>query len=139
MLPSMIWKKIKRDFNLTKGPHLINHSCMPNCWIYIFHGHTLFFALRNILPGEELTISYLLSPLDETCNLCTHDCKCGNRLCTGTMHLSKNKYKKWQKFQDNERDKTVTAKFVFGKNLQKLDFYPKIISDNLIVVYLNQI
>ena len=35
------------------GIHLLNHSCSPNCWIYTFKGHTLFFALRKIEPGEE--------------------------------------------------------------------------------------
>ncbi|MFA6017097.1 MAG: SET domain-containing protein [Patescibacteria group bacterium] len=117
--------------DLTKpGPHLINHSCTPNCWIYIFHGHTLFFTLRKIEPGEELTISYLLSPKDKTCNPCVHDCKCESIFCTGTMHLSKDKYKKWQKFQNMMKRKTKTAKFVFGKNLHKLASYPKIIPIN---------
>ena len=119
--------------DLTKpGPHLINHSCRPNCWIYIFHGHTLFFALRKIKPGEELTISYLLSPKDKTCNPCVHYCKCGSKFCTGTMHLSKDKYKLWQKIQDEEKRKTKIAKFAFGKNLKKLTSYPKIISNNQI-------
>jgi len=119
--------------DLTKpGPHLINHSCRPNCWIYIYHGHTLFFALRKIKPDEELTISYLLSPKDETCKPCIHDCKCGSKFCTGTMHLSKDKYKSWQKFQDEEKKKTKTSKFIFGKNLPKLKSYPRIIQNNLI-------
>lgn len=112
------------------GIHLLNHSCMPNCWIYTFKGHTLFFALRKIEPGEELTISYLLSPRDETCKPCTHICKCSNKFCTGTMHLSKNKYKKWQKFQNEEKKKTKKVRTVFGKNLSKLNSYPKIIPDN---------
>ena len=109
------------------GPHLINHSCTPNCWIYIYHGHTLFFALKKIKPGEELTISYLLSPKDKTCDPCKHDCKCGSKFCTGTMHLTKNKYTLWRKFQDKEKKKTKIAKFTFDKNLPKLKFYPKII------------
>ena len=114
--------------DLTKpGPHLINHSCTPNCWIYIYHGHTLFFALKKIKPGEELTISYLLSPKDKTCDPCKHDCKCGSKFCTGTMHLTKNKYTLWRKFQDKEKKKTKIAKFTFDKNLPKLKFYPKII------------
>ncbi|VVA44461.1 Set domain-containing protein [Candidatus Roizmanbacteria bacterium] len=117
--------------NLTKpGPHLLNHSCKPNCWVYIYHGHTLFFALRKIKRDEELTISYLLSPKDETCNPCNHNCKCESKFCTGTMHLSKNKYKRWQKFQDEEKKKTKITKFVFGKNLQKLTSYPRIIQNN---------
>jgi hypothetical protein len=117
--------------DLTKpGPHLLNHSCQPNCWVYIFHGHTLFFALRKIKPGEELTISYLLSPKDETCKPCIHDCKCGSKFCTGTMHLSKDKYERWQEFQNKEMSKTKIEKFTFGKNLPKLKSYPKTIINN---------
>jgi len=117
--------------DLTKpGPHLLNHSCSPNCWIYIYHGHTLFFTLRKIKPGEELTISYLLSPKDKTCDPCTHDCKCGSKSCTGTMHLSKGKYRQWQKFQNKEKQKTKMVKFISGKNLPKLSSYPKTIPYN---------
>lgn len=108
------------------GIHLLNHSCKPNCWIYTYRGHTLFFALRKIKPGEEMTISYLLSPKDD-CNNCTHICKCHSTFCTGTMHLSKEKYKKWQKFQSNQRK---TPKVIFGKNLPKLTSYPKTIPNN---------
>ena len=117
--------------DLTKpGPHLLNHSCKPNCWIYIYKYHTLFFALRKIKPGEELTISYLLSPKDEICNPCIHDCKCGNKFCTGTMHLSKDKYRRWQKFQNKKNKKTRITKFIFGKDLLKLDYYPKTVPNN---------
>jgi len=117
--------------DLTKpGPHLLNHSCMPNCWIHAYYGHTLFFALRNIEPGEELTISYLLSPDEGTCDNCTHICKCGNNKCKGTMHLSKDKYRLWQQFQNKERKKTKGIRAIFGKNLPKLSSYPKTITSN---------
>lgn len=112
------------------GLHLINHSCSPNCWISVYRGHTLFFALRNVKPDEELTIAYLLAPKDGTCNPCTHTCKCGSKSCTGTMHLTKEKYEKWQKFQNEERKKTKPAKFIIGKNLPRLASYPKIIINN---------
>lgn len=112
------------------GPHLLNHSCTPNCWMYIYRGHTLFFTLRKIDPGEELTISYLLSPDEETCKPCTHTCKCGSRYCSGTMHLSKDKYEMWQKFQNRERKKIKKVKIVFGKNLPKLAHYPKTVPIN---------
>ena len=113
--------------NLKKpGIHLLNHSCAPNCRIYIYKGHTLFFALRKINAGEEITVSYMLSPKD-SCELCTHICKCNSKFCTGTMHLSKVKYEKWQKFQNSQKRKTKMAKATFGKNLPKLSTYPKII------------
>lgn len=81
--------------------HLINHSCEPNCWILNYKKKVYFFALRDIKAGEELTISYLLPPKDTTCNPCPHDCKCGSKKCTGTMHQSKKDFKKWQKFQSS--------------------------------------
>lgn len=111
------------------GIHLINHSCTPNCWIYTYKGHTLFFALRNIERGEELTISYLLSPKKD-CNPCTHACFCKSQFCTGTMHLTKAKYKLWQNFQNAQMKKTKNPKVEFGKNLPKLNHYPKIIPSN---------
>jgi len=116
--------------DLTKpGTHLLNHSCSPNCWIYAYRDHTLFFTLRNISPGEELTISYLLSPKDD-CDPCTHTCKCQSEFCTGTMHLSKTRYAKWQKFQRMQKKKTKVAKVTFGKNLPKLNSYPKQVPNN---------
>lgn len=112
------------------GPHLINHSCTPNCWIYVYRGHTLFFALKNINPGEEFTIAYLLGPDDGSCNPCAHVCKCDSIKCTGSMHLSKDKYERWQQFQNTEKKKTKVAKFIFNKNLPVLSSYPKTVSYN---------
>ncbi len=106
------------------GIHLINHSCTPNCWIYIHRGHTLFFSLRDIAPDEELTISYLLSPKDETCNPCTHICACESTTCTGTMHLSKGKYDRWQVFQKAHKLGSRVAPCKEGKYLPELSHYP---------------
>ena len=120
--------------NLKKpGIQLLNHSCTPNCRIYIYKGHALFFALKKIKPGNELTISYMLSPKD-SCEDCTHICKCNSKFCTGTMHLTKAKYEKWQKFQNSQKRKTRAAKVVFGKNLPKLSSYPEIIPNNPIYI-----
>lgn len=113
--------------NLKKpGIHLLNHSCSPNCFIYIHQSHTLFFALRDIKAGEELTISYLLDSKDKTCKDCPHDCLCLSKNCTGTMHLAPKKYKLWQKFQEKKKS-AKTAKVAIGKNLPKLKTYPKTI------------
>lgn len=108
--------------------HLFNHACVPNCWMYIYRGHTLFFSLRDIEAGEELTISYLLSPKDETCDLCTHVCRCSSISCSGTMHLTKQQYEKWQRFLGLEKKKTKCVRFVYGKILPKLSVYPTRIS-----------
>lgn len=120
--------------NLEKpGIHTLNHSCKPNCWIYTHKGHTLFFALRDIKRGEELTISYLLSP-NEYCKPCSHICKCRSKVCTGTMHLSKEKYERWQEFQTKEKKKAGVVRFVFNKNLPRLKSYPKKIDSDYAAV-----
>jgi SET domain-containing protein len=36
----------------------INHSCEPNLYTRTVRGHVLFFALRNIRPGDELCLDY---------------------------------------------------------------------------------
>ena len=109
------------------GPHLVNHSCNPSCQFYIYKWHTLFFALKTIQPGEELTITYTLGPKEECIN-CTHECKCGSKNCTGTMHLTRYQYKKWRKYQDTLLQGEKKPKVVFGQNLPKLKSYPKTIT-----------
>lgn len=89
------------------------------------------FAIRKIKPKEELTISYLLAPRGKNCMLsCPHICKCKSKNCTGTMHLSEEKYQLWQEFQDKESKKTKKIRVVFNKNLPKLSAYPKLIPIN---------
>jgi uncharacterized protein len=39
----------------------INHSCDPNADAFVFGGSLLIFALREIAPGEEITVDYLNS------------------------------------------------------------------------------
>lgn len=36
----------------------INHSCDPNCEVDIYRGRVWIFAIRPILPGEELNYDY---------------------------------------------------------------------------------
>ena len=40
------------------GSQFVNHSCRPNSFVRILHGHVIFFALRDIEPGEEITMNY---------------------------------------------------------------------------------
>lgn len=114
------------------GIHLLNHSCTPNCWMYTYKGHTLYFSLRHIFKNEELTISYQLSPLDKYCNPCTHLCHCGTVICHQTMHLSEERYKAWREFDENQTKKTERQRVRFGKELQQLDSYPNDIPDDAI-------
>ncbi|MEP6821510.1 MAG: SET domain-containing protein-lysine N-methyltransferase [Chthoniobacterales bacterium] len=57
----------------------INHSCTPNCFSRITHGRLLFFALREIQPGEELTLDYTPSQHPGL------PCTCGAPSCRGVM------------------------------------------------------
>lgn len=82
-----------------KGVHFMNHSCSNNCDVYPYKGHLIFFALRKIFKGEELSINYWLYAPDEdetTCNL--HACYCNSRICTGTMHYAGDNFASWEKF-----------------------------------------
>ncbi|HMF55389.1 MAG TPA: SET domain-containing protein-lysine N-methyltransferase [Pyrinomonadaceae bacterium] len=66
------------------GTHYINHSCRPNCYMKILYGHVLFFSLRDIHPGEEITLDYV-STLHSDKKRCT----CGALDCRGTINLVK--------------------------------------------------
>jgi SET domain-containing protein len=63
------------------GTHYINHSCDPNAYMTVLYGHILFFALRDIAPGEEITIDY-----EETLHPDSKRCFCGARTCRGTIN-----------------------------------------------------
>jgi SET domain-containing protein len=63
------------------GTHYINHSCSPNSFTRTLHGHLIFFALRDIKPGEEITIDY-----GETLHPDTKKCICGANNCRGTIN-----------------------------------------------------
>jgi len=112
------------------GIHLLNHSCTPNTWIYVHQGHTLFFALRHIFSGEEITTSYMLSPKDEFCNPCSHVCKCASPMCTGSMHLPAERYAKWDIFQKEHSKKSRRKRIRYNKSLAPLSMYPKKIPDH---------
>ena len=63
------------------GTHYINHSCEPNAYMKILYGHILFIALRDILPGEEITIDY-----ESTLHSNKKRCTCGAPSCRGTIN-----------------------------------------------------
>lgn len=108
------------------GVHLINHSCVPNSFPYVYKGHTLAFARKKIKEGEEITIPYLLPPIDKYCHPCLHVCKCKNLNCSGTMHMSKEKYKIWRRITDKQSRETNRERIRYGKNLNRFLVYPKI-------------
>ena len=57
------------------GTHYINHSCRPNAFMRTLYGHVLFFALRDIQPGEEITIDY-----EQTLHPDSSDARAAHRL-----------------------------------------------------------
>jgi hypothetical protein len=64
------------------GAELINHSCDPNLYAWIFKGHILYMSKRNIRRGEELTVDYHFSDkIDKVF------CRCGSALCRGTINI----------------------------------------------------
>lgn len=67
------------------GAEFINHSCTPNCQARIVKDHILYFSLRDIRKGEELTVDYNFGADEETAA-----CKCGSRGCRGTINQKKN-------------------------------------------------
>src|SRR5258705_5756076 len=63
------------------GTHYINHSCEPNAFMQILYKHILFIALRDIQPGEEITIDY-----ETTLHSDKKKCVCGVPSCRGTIN-----------------------------------------------------
>ena len=63
------------------GTHYINHSCEPNVYMKTIHDHILFFALRDIRPGEEITIDY-----ENTLHPDSKRCLCGAMTCRGKIN-----------------------------------------------------
>lgn len=63
------------------GTHYINHSCEPNCYMKTLYGHIQFYALRDIAPGEEITVDYEI-----TLHSDKKRCSCGAKTCRGKIN-----------------------------------------------------
>jgi uncharacterized protein len=67
------------DFRKSADPmRYTNHSCAPNARLCIRQGRVEFYALRNIAPGEEITVHYGSSHHEGT-----RPCGCGAPNCAG--------------------------------------------------------
>lgn len=55
-----------------------NHSCDPNCGM---HGEISFVAIRDIQPGEELTVDYAFIDNEDY----SFECQCGSEKCRHTV------------------------------------------------------
>ncbi|HWF47826.1 MAG TPA: SET domain-containing protein-lysine N-methyltransferase [Bryobacteraceae bacterium] len=64
------------------GAQFINHSCEPNLVARIVKGHILYMSLRDIRPGEELTLDYHFDKKVEKV-----PCHCGALKCRGTINV----------------------------------------------------
>ena len=57
-----------------------NHSCQPNVVLRIRQGRVEFYAMRDVKPGEELTVNY-----GETHHEGKLRCRCGAPGCVGRL------------------------------------------------------
>jgi SET domain-containing protein len=64
------------------GAEFINHSCEPNLFSKVVHGHILYVSRRTIAPGEELTVDYRFRKDAQKV-----PCRCGTARCRGTINL----------------------------------------------------
>ena len=66
----------------------LNHSCQPNCEaIEDERGRVFIETLRDVMPGDELSIAYGLT-IDEAVTpelAADYSCRCGTKRCTGSM------------------------------------------------------
>ena len=69
------------DFSRSADPmRYTNHSCRPNARLCIRQGRVEFYALRDIAPGEEITVHY-----GETHHEGRLTCRCGAPGCAGRL------------------------------------------------------
>ena len=57
-----------------------NHSCAPNAVLRIRQGRVEVYSMRDIAPGEELTVSY-----GESHHQGRMACRCGAPRCSGRL------------------------------------------------------
>ncbi len=69
------------DFSKSSDPmRFTNHSCQANARLCIRQGRVEFYALRDITPGEEITVDYGESHHDGQLR-----CRCGAPGCRGAL------------------------------------------------------
>jgi hypothetical protein len=114
----------------TDGIHLLNHSCEPNCAMFPYQGHIIFFALRKIFPKEQLTIQYLIDPAPHKEVATMHPCFCKAQMCKGILHGTEEASRRWGDFLDIEYAKFKQEELPIGTVISKLAKYPEDIADN---------
>ena len=72
-----------RAIDATRAPNwfrYINHSCVSNAYIRIYHEHVEFYARCEIRPGQEITCDY-----GESHHEGRLPCKCSSDRCRGFL------------------------------------------------------
>lgn len=64
----------------TDALRFINHSCRPNASLRLNQGRVEFYAMRDIVPGEEITVRY-----GETHHRGRLACRCAMPGCAGRL------------------------------------------------------
>jgi SET domain-containing protein len=82
----------------------INHSCEPNVGV---KGQITYVAMRNIKPGEELTLDYAMIDDDDF----EMKCGCGKSNCRGVISGKDWKLRKLQKKYGNYFASFILRKF----------------------------
>jgi len=88
------------------GTHYINHSCKPNAYMKTLYGHVLFFALRDVRPGEEITVDY-----EDTLHPDSKRCHCRAPNCRGTIN------RVWQRARARSQPLDLTRRLPQTKKL----------------------
>jgi uncharacterized protein len=83
---------------------LVNHSCEPNGGMW---GNFKIVAMRNIEPGEEITIDYAMVENNPGYKL---ECLCGNETCRGVVTGYD-----WKKKELQDKYKGYFTEYVTGK------------------------
>ena len=69
------------DFTRSSDPmRYTNHSCAPNARLCINNGRVEFYAVKDIAPGDEVTVNY--GPTHHEGRLA---CQCGAPGCVGRL------------------------------------------------------
>ena len=63
------------------GTQYINHSCQPNAYTRLVYEHIIFFALRDIRAGEEITLDY-----GDSYHSDEKRCRCGAPKCRSKIN-----------------------------------------------------
>jgi len=68
----------------------VNHSCEPNCEVYVFDDTPYLYAMQDIIAGAELTFDYQLQSmkshrLSRALSRELFPCHCGAPACRGTL------------------------------------------------------